>query len=324
MKLLVIGGTKFVGRHLVDAAMKAGHDIMLFNRGKTDPELFPSVEKIRGDRVRDIAALGNQTWDCVIDTCGYKPSEVRASAQFLCDKVERYFFISSVSAYKLEGALSLDEDSALAPLAEGQIAEDDSLETYGVRKALCELELERIMPGRACTIRPTIIAGPYDPSGRFTYWVNRIARGGEVLAPGSPDSPVQYIDARDLAQWILTLAAANQTGSFNAACRTITMSEFLGSFVRCLNRDARLTWVDDRFLESLEFHFPFWTFGIWRTNFKANNRKAVQSGLAFRPIAESIFDVNAWQASDKNNGLDKIGISREVESSLLKKWKSAS
>ncbi len=215
MRILILGGTVFVGRHLVEAALARGHEVTLFNRGQHGPDLYPGVEKLRGDRDGGLDALRGRRWDAAIDTCGYVPRIVRASATLLANAVDHYTFISSVSVYPEAHTRHLDEDSPVGALDDESV-EDVTPETYGPLKALCEQAAEGAMSGRALTIRPGLIVGPHDPTDRFTYWPRRVAQGGEVLAPGRPERPVQIIDARDLAAWTLQLVASGARGVYNA------------------------------------------------------------------------------------------------------------
>src|SRR5688572_29497367 len=197
MRLLVLGGTKFLGRAVVEAAVARGHEPTLFHRGLTNPGLFPDLEHLRGDRDGGLAALQGRTWDAVIDPSGYVPRIVRASAELLADAVEHYTFISSISVYPSFPTPGMDESSPVGTLEDPTV--EDVPAHYGPLKALCEQAAEAAMPGRVFHVRAGLIVGPNDPSDRFTYWPVRVAKGGDVLAPGSPERPVQIIDVRDLA-----------------------------------------------------------------------------------------------------------------------------
>src|SRR5262245_13833200 len=194
----MIGGTWFLGRHIVDSAIARGHDVTLFNRGRHNADLFSDVEKLHGDRDGELDVLRGRTWEAVIDTCGYVPRVVRASAELLKEAVEHYTFTSSMSVYADTSSKGLDETTPVGTL-EDETVEQVTGETYGPMKALCEKLIEEIYPRRSSFVRAGLIVGPYDYIDRFTYWVRRIARGGDVLAPGDPESPIQIIDARDLA-----------------------------------------------------------------------------------------------------------------------------
>ncbi|PYS75915.1 MAG: epimerase, partial [Acidobacteria bacterium] len=212
MKLLVLGGTKFLGRHLVASALARGDEVTLFNRGLHNTEIFPEVEKLRGERDGGLDALRGRRWDAVVDTSGYVPRVVRASAELLADSVGLYVFVSSVSVYA-DFSQPTDEGSPTATL-EDESVEDLTGEAYGALKALCERAVEEVMPGRVLAARAGLIVGPFDPTVRFSYWTERIARGGEVLAPAPPRRQVQFIDARDLSEWILRMAQSRSAGVF--------------------------------------------------------------------------------------------------------------
>ncbi|MEW6402172.1 MAG: NAD-dependent epimerase/dehydratase family protein, partial [Chloroflexota bacterium] len=204
MKILIIGGTRFLGRHLVNSARARGHEVTLFNRGQTNPDLFRRVEKIWGDREKDLDQLKGRNWDAVIDTCGYVPRVVRMSAEALKESVENYVFISSLSIYPDFRKRGLNETDPVAKLQDESV-EEVTGETYGPLKALCERVVQDVFGIDSLVIRPGLIVGPHDPTDRFTYWPVRVARGGDVLAPDGPDAFTQFIDARDLADFIVEL-----------------------------------------------------------------------------------------------------------------------
>ena len=205
MDVLIMGGTGFLGRHLVEAALGEGHRVTLFNRGSSAPDLFPDVETIKGDRELDLSALSGRRWDAAIDTCGYVPRVVRASARLLADAVDHYTFVSSISVYPDAMEPGSDEDAPVQELLDPTV-EEVTAKTYGGLKAICEQAAEEEMPGRVLNVRPGLISGPHDPTDRFTYWPRRISAGGEVLAPDSPERQVQFIDVRDLAAWIVRMS----------------------------------------------------------------------------------------------------------------------
>jgi 2'-hydroxyisoflavone reductase len=205
MDLLVLGGTRFLGRHLVEEALGRGHQVTLFNRGESNPGLFPEVEELRGERGGDLSPLRGRRWDAAIDTSGYLPREVRRSAEILAGSAGHYTFVSSISVYEDFARTGIDED---APVLEPPDPEPVELdwELYGGLKVGCERAVEAAMPGRALVVRPGMIVGPHDYTDRFPYWRRRVAEGGDVLAPGDPERQVQLIDARDLAGWMLRMA----------------------------------------------------------------------------------------------------------------------
>jgi len=215
MRILIIGGTAFVGRHLAQAAINAGHELTLFHRGQSGPDLFPRAMHLTGDRNRDLTALRSGQWDATIDVCGYVPRQVRALAEVLDGRGGRQLYISSMSAYQTPVASGFGEDAPLAELADPDV-EEITDQTYGGLKVACERMLARCYGPGVTVVRPTYVIGPYDYSGRFTWWVERLARGGEVLAPGDATDPIQVIDARDLASWVISLLERSMTGTFNA------------------------------------------------------------------------------------------------------------
>jgi len=322
MNLLLLGGTRFVGRHLTETALRAGHRVTLFNRGRTNPDLFPQAEQLRGDRAGDLSALQGRRWDAAIDVNGYLPREVRASAELLAGAVDRYVFISTISVYADWKTPFLHED---APLEEPRAGDEEAGEIpsggYGRFKALCERFVEAALPGRNLIVRPCVIVGPWDPTGRFTYWVERVVRGGEVLAPGRPDRPVELIDVRDLAAWVVQMAERGETGVHNAAGpeRVLTMREMLETCRAAAGADARFTWLPDGFLEERDVRLPFWyPEGKYGYDL-ADNRRAVSKGLTFRPLVETVRDVHAWavQGSEQRDSYD---FSSEREAELLREW----
>ncbi len=295
---------------MVEAALARGHELTLFNRGETNADLFPEVEKLRGDRKSDLSALESRTWDVVIDPSGYTPAPVCASAELLSDS-GRYLFVSSVSVYAdFSGAPT--EGDPVAELGEeslDEVAADFS--NYGALKALCETEIQTVFGERALIVRPGLIVGPHDPTGRFTYWAHRLARGGEILAPSPPERPTQFIDVRDLAEWMVVAVDQGLSGTFNATNEGIPWGKFLAG--------AEVTWVADEFLQQHEvgpwMELPLWlpgadAVGMYRTDVS----RAVGAGLRFRPLAETIAD--AAEAS----AVDGVGLTREREAELLTAW----
>ncbi len=322
MKLLIIGGTVFLGRHLVDTARAGGHELTLFNRGRSNPDLFVDVEQIRGDRAGDLARLSGRHWDAVIDTCGYVPRIVRASARALANAVERYVFISSLSALADPDSPNLDENAPVESLEDPKV-EEVTGPTYGGLKALCEETVETELPGRALNIRPGLIVGPHDPSDRFTYWATRIARGGEVLAPGAPGDPVQIIDARDLAHFVLLGIEEALAGIYHATGPSppTTMGALLDACRDALGSDASFVWASDEFLRDNEVtpytEMPLWVAGSSGFN-AVNIDKAVAAGLRTRDVAETVRDTAEWRQNSP--GPMRAGLSPEGEAELMRLW----
>jgi nucleoside-diphosphate-sugar epimerase len=325
LRLLFLGGSGFLGRHLVEAAVERGHEVTLFNRGRTNPELFPEVEKLRGDRENDLEALRGRRWDAVVDVHGRIPRHVEASASALAE-TEHYTFVSSISAYADFSRSGIDET---APIREYDPSMgDEDMEFYGARKAECERIVAAAFPAGALIVRPGLIVGPHDPTDRFTYWPRRIARGGDVLAPGDPERRVELVDARDLAEWIVRMVAERQTGVYNAGGPddSLTMGQLLEACAAADGGDAELVWVDDDFLlergvgEWMEL--PLWLVDReWRGMLEVDVSRAIEAGITFRPIVETARDTLEW---DRTRGEyePEAGMAPEREVELLAEWRS--
>ncbi|HEV7559844.1 MAG TPA: NAD-dependent epimerase/dehydratase family protein, partial [Kofleriaceae bacterium] len=242
--ILILGGTNFIGPHIVEAARAHGHTVTLFNRGKTHPGLFPDVEKLHGDRDGHLEALAGRKWDAVVDPSGFIPRIVKASAELLAPNVGHYIFISTISVYGKED--KLDPDETLAVTTPPNPSTEGARENYGGFKAQCEQAAEAAMPGRVANLRPGLIVGPGDPTGRFTHWPTRMADGGEVLCPGDGSTPTQWIDARDLAAWIVHVIEARTVGTFNALgpAKHVTMKTALTDVNHAVGDKATLVWAD--------------------------------------------------------------------------------
>jgi 2'-hydroxyisoflavone reductase len=327
VKLLILGGTRFLGRHAVDAALGRGHDVTVFNRGRHNGDLPPQVEALVGDRDGGLDALRGRRWDAVLDTSGYVPRVVRDWARLLADAAEHYTFVSSISVYPSH-ATPVDEASPVGALEDETVEVVDGT-TYGPLKALCERAVDEAFEGRAATARAGLIVGPRDDVKRFTWWVRRVARGGAVLAPGAPERHLQLVDARDLAEWLVRLGERRTTGVFNATGpeRVLTMGEFLDECRRVSASDARFVWADDRFLaehgvaawSEMPLYLP--AEGEFLHFFDADVSRALAAGLRFRPLADTIRDVLAWTEPpverDFSVPIAEPGISPEREATLL-------
>jgi 2'-hydroxyisoflavone reductase len=333
MKILIIGGTKFLGRHLVEAALSRGHQLTLFNRGRTNSHLFPNVEQLCGDRDGNLDTLKNRQWDALIDTCGYVPKQVQATARLLADAARHYTFISSISVYRDFSEAGLNEDAPVATLPSGTNENEINSEHYGAKKALCERAAEAVMPGRVLIIRPGILAGPYDPTNRFTRWVLRTAHGGEVLCPAPATAPLQIIDARDLAGWIIRMVEARQTGCFNAIgpATTLTFQHMLEQCKTASGSDAHFTWVDEQFLLDHKVDpsrdLPLWIPKMetsYSGFYAVDCRRALKCGLAFRPLSDTARDVLDTLQGYANGSKAPIstGLSTGREAELLQTWKT--
>jgi 2'-hydroxyisoflavone reductase len=321
MKILVLGGTVFLGRYIVETALARGHQVTLFNRGRHNPSLFPDVEKLRGDRNADLTSLRSRSFDAVLDTSGYTPTQASAVAETLNGDVAHYTFISSVSVYReFPPGNAFDE---AAPLAAGN-------DGYGPLKARSEEVLEAAFPGRVAHVRPGLIVGPHDPTDRFTYWPRRVAAGGHVLAPGRPERPIQFVDVRDLADWCVRLGEARHVGAFNAVgpATKLTMGQLLDECRAVSGSDAGFTWVPDAELTAAGVG-PWTELPLWipedDPNFGgmllADNRRAVAAGLTFRPVAETIQATLAWDRRQEGSAAPSpiriTPIAREREAELL-------
>jgi nucleoside-diphosphate-sugar epimerase len=339
MRLLVLGGTKFLGRALVDEALARGHELTLFNRGETNPELYPEVEKLRGNRDGDLSALEGREWDAVVDPSGYLPRVVRASAELLADRVGHYTFVSSISVY---GDFSevIDEDTG--QLIRLDDTSDESLEgdRYGGFKALCEQVVADLFPGRSARVRAGLIVGPNDPTGRFTYWPVRVSRGGEVLAPGRKGRPVQFVDVRDLGAWIVDLAEEGMSGTFNATGPhpPVTMAELLETCRAVSGSNARITWVAEEFLLEREvgewMELPLWIAETGdpseRHFMEVDVSRAMAAGLRFRTVADTVRDTLEWalitgaprEALASGLEFGEAGMAPDRERELLADWRA--
>lgn len=325
MKILVIGGTRFVGRHFTDAALAEGHEITLFNRGQSNADLYPNVENLVGDREKDLSVLDGGKWDVVVDTCGYVPRIVRMSAEKLADKVDKYLFISTISVYQKMPERGMDENAPLLTLDDPTV-EEITGETYGGLKVLCEQAVDEIFPGRALHVRPGMIVGPHDPTDRFTYWVVRNAQGGEILVPGNAERPVQFIDGRDLAAGTLKLINDGATGYYNATGPTqpLTWAQWQQSCAAGVGTQPTFTYVGDEFPEAQGLNggdLPFWVPPDYENLFAVSVQKAVDAGFTYRPAEETVRDTYAWRGVTSVNDL-KVGLKSEREAEVLAAWKA--
>jgi len=316
--LLLLGGPKFVGRAVIDVALARGHEVTLFNRGTTGAGLYPELDRVVGDRDGGLEGLRGREWDAVVDTSGYLPRVVGQSAGLLADAVGHYVFVSSISVYA-SFAEVVDERSELAQLS-APGSEDISAD-YGALKALCEREVDTAFPGRSTAVRAGLIVGPRDPTGRFTYWPHRVARGGDVLVPGPAWRPVQLVDVRDLAAWIVTAAEERLSGAFNAT-GPATMGAVLDAARRASGSTARAVEVDDAFLTGQGvgewMELPLWidpSNDEWRHFMEVDASRATAAGLTFRPLDETVAGALAEAAL-----VEGVGLTPERETELLTAW----
>jgi 2'-hydroxyisoflavone reductase len=332
-KILILGGTSFLGPHFVRAALARGHTVTLFNRGKTNPGLFPDLEKLIGDREKgDLEALAGRAFDAVVDTSGYVPAHVTATAQLFADKCKHYTFVSSVSVYGSFGerAVLLDEDSEVSTVSDEDVAKVNtirqSMPFYGPLKARCEAAAEAAMPGRVVNIRPGLIVGPDDPTDRFTWWPVRIDRGGEVLAPGDRDGRVQFIDVRDLAEWMVHCLEQNVVGVHiaNGFAGPVTMEQVLIGCQCASAVPSTLVWASEEFLQQNQvgawMEMPLWIPRDGRS--LVRNDKANAAGLRFRPIADTIRDTLQWAKTARGDKpFARTGVKADKEQALVGKWR---
>src|SRR5438094_6705409 len=331
LRILILGGTGFTGPYQVHYALSRGHRVTTFNRGKTHPGELPNeVEQLIGDRNEQLDALEGRKWDVANDNPTTLPAWVRDAAQILNGNVERYVFVSTVSVYA-DTSQGVDETAPLAKY-EGPDPYKETLEamkasgykTYGPLKALSEKEAEKWFPGKALIIRPGLIVGPRDETDRFTYWPVRIDRGGEVLAPGNPNDPVQFIDARDLAEWTIRMVENGETGIYNATgpAQPLGIGGMLDGIKSALNSNATFTWADAEFLKQQKVEawsdMPVWAgdeLGLSR----ANISRALAKGLTFRPLADTARDALAWFKAQKPERQAKMraGLTPEREAEVL-------
>jgi 2'-hydroxyisoflavone reductase len=320
MKLLVLGGTKFLGRATVEAALTRGHEVTLFNRGQTNPDLFPDAEKLRGDRTRDLSLLNGRAWDAVVDPSGYLPGAVRASAEKLAGAAGFYLFVSTLSVYA-DRSKTMVEGAAVEEL--GELPDDRLLEdfsNYGALKALAEQAVAETFADSYANVRPGLIVGPHDPTGRFTYWPHRVARGGDVAAPAPPDDRVQFIDVRDLADWMIGLCERGDGRELNAVNAGVSWAGLLEACRDVTGSDASIVWIDGQFLLDQDIEqwmgLPLWIEdeadkGLHR----ADISKATETGLTHRPLEETIR-----ATLEHAETTDAAGLSPEREAALLEAW----
>lgn len=336
MKLLILGGTRFLGRHIAERALSNGHDVTLLHRGRSGPQLFPQARHLIADRDGDLGVLAQGQWDAAIDTSAYVPRQVKSVAAALGTRVGHYQLVSSISAYASFDAPGADESRATQTLPDPTV-ETVTGETYGGLKALCEAAAQAAFGSRCLINRPGLIVGPHDPTGRFTWWVQRMLRGGRVLAPGDPNTPVQFIDARDAAAWMLLQAERATLGIFNLTgpAQPLTLGGFLNAARDSLNPGAHLSWVGEQFLMD-QGVAPWSDLPVWLPTAQAGLHttpiaRALATGLLCRPLAQTLLDTAQWAAQDAHGGMPAaapaggparppVGLLPEREAALLQSW----
>lgn len=332
MKILILGGTRFVGRHLTTTALEQGHTVTLFNRGRSNPNAFSDVETLIGDRDGDLNALKGREWDAVLDVNSYVPRIVRESAALLKDSVGHFTYISTMSVYADDNPPNISEDAPKKTLDDPN-TEAVTGETYGGLKVLCE-DAGRDVFGtaRSLIIRPGMIVGPYDHTYRFNYWPSRMAEGGDVLAPGNPQNPMQFIDMRDLARFVIDMVGSEQTGVYNTTGPQIEFGAFLETTQKLVNPDAKLVWVDEDFLLENEVspfnHLPFWLPTANTALMSINIDAAVEAGLTFTPLEDTLRDsldeakAQRAQFTEKPEDFGGWGMHPTREQEILAKWRA--
>jgi 2'-hydroxyisoflavone reductase len=329
LRVLMLGGTGFIGPHTLAALGRGGHQITLFNNDQESSRKYPALESLFGDRDGKIEALKGRDWDVVIDNSGYVTRHVKLTADALKDRVGHYIFISSISAYADLAKPGIDEDYPLATLEDPNV-EQVTGETYGGLKAACENAVGAVYGSRCTIIRPSYIVGPGDPTDRFTYWPARVARGGEMLAPGTSRDPVQFIDVRDLAEFIAACAQHRHAGNYNLCNppRSVRMGQVLDSSRKITRADTKVVWVDAKFIEGQKFEgneIPIWAPPEGESAGAAlvDSARAVAKGLRFRPLNVTVSDTLAWHATRPVEQREKprAGLAIDQERALLQEWR---
>ena len=327
MRILIIGGTVFLGRALVDAARQRGHRVTLFNRGLSNPDAYTDIETIHGDREKDLERLRGGRWDAVIDTCGYAPRQLALSTAALRGAVDHYTFISTLSVYPLAGEPNRAESASVFNWEDGA-CEEVAAESYGPLKVGCELRVVAAFPRNSLIIRAGLIVGPFDPTNRFTYWVTRAAKGGDAIAPPA-EQPIQFIDARDLGAFVLRGIETRLYGVYNATgpAKRMTFGQFLSSVNETLGSDGRFQHLSDAFLRGRNVEefmgLPLWLNREAAESFMTFNiDRALAAGLAFRPLAQTVRDTFDWARALPVDAPKAYDLSFELERDLLAAWQA--
>ena len=323
LKILILGGTNFLGPHLVHELQEHGHEVTIFSRGTQDTSFFDNVEILQGNRDGNLHAIENRYWDAIIDTSGHLPRLVEASSKILAKATKHYTFISTIGVYENFYSLNINENYPLAK-QEDETNEEINEKTYGALKAACEGIIGSYFPNNFLVMRPGLIVGPRDPTNRFAYWPLRVLDGGEILAPGSTTQNLQFIDVRDLAKWIVSMIERQETGFYNATGPKLPMSfeELLKTCSQISKKDVSFTWVSEDFL--IEHGVEDWSeLPLWLSYkrkmpgfLQVDVRKAIQAGLTFRPLAQTISAIIDWEKQNPKDG----GLNRMKEQNLLKLW----
>lgn len=329
LKILILGGTSFLGPHLVEELQERGHEVTLFNRGTQNSSLFPMVEKLQGNRDGDLEALEGRRWDAIIDTSGHLPRIVEASSKILAEATNHYTFISTVGVYKNFHKLDIDEDYPLAKLKD-ETSEEITEKTYGALKASCEKVISHYFPNKFLIIRPGLIVGPLDPTDRFIYWPIRVVEGGEILAPGKPTQNLQLIDVRDLAKWIVLMVERQATGIYNATgpATPFTFEQLIKECQKFSKENISIHWVNEDLL--IKHGVKDWIeIPLWLSPernmpgfLNINAQKAIASGLTFRPLSATISSILEWDSSREIRERP-AWLDRKKEKEIISIWKQS-
>lgn len=328
MRILMLGGTGFVGRHITESVLDGGHDVTIFNRGQTNPDLFPGATRLTGDRgTGDLAALSGGEWDAVIDVNAYVPRRVQESIDVLDGRVGHYTFISTVSVYAPAPSGPLTETAPLARLDDADAGtEEVTGATYGPLKVACEEVAQEAFPGRCTIIRPGIVAGPHDPTDRFTYWVRRAARGGDIAVPARPDQPVQVVHARDQGDFVVRATAGGVVGAFNSVgpSHKMTLRTMVEACVSAAGSSADLIWLDEQFVAEHKAPFPLYLPSAAGVDglFEASAAEAEAAGLHNRPIIDTAADTLGWDRRRDQSAMGPGTLTPEREAELLTAWRA--
>jgi 2'-hydroxyisoflavone reductase len=323
LKILILGGTHFLGIHLTEELVNRGHEVTLFNSGTRSTD-FP-VQQLEGNRDGNLEALRGHTWDAVIDTSGHLPRIVEQSAKMLSDATKHYTFLSTIGVYENFKTSDIDEYYPLATLAD-PTTEEITEKTYGALKALCETKVQHYFPNRSLIVRSGLLIGQYDPTDRFTYWVRRFARGGTILAPAQQRA--QFIDARDLAKWIAMMIEGQVTGIYNATGPSYDLSHVFQECQNVIDRHDPIVWVDEEFF--IEQGVQDWIeLPLWLSKrrcmpgfSKISSQKALRAGLRIRPLRETIVSILEWDRLRGSLPL-QAGLDEEKEAKLLAHWQES-
>ena len=320
MKALILGGTRFLGRHISTALGAGGHSVTLFNRGISDPAPQEGVEQIHGDRERDLQRLNGRTWDAIVDTSCFDPRIADLSARYFAERTNRYMFISTISVHDLGAAEIITEETPFST---------EPTDSYGPLKAACEGVVRNIYGGRSTIVRPGLIVGPYDTTDRFTYWPVRVSNGGEVMAPVGPSEPAQFVDARDLAEFVAHVLEIDDGGTYNVTGprAAITIGDVLAACAHESASETQFTWVDAAFLKEQGVQ-PWMEVPLWvpqdtpeRSIVQADVTRAMERGLRIRPLPQTVRDTLAWaRTAGKQRVNLTAGLTQEREADLLERW----